>query len=131
MARANIDSLSAACAWIDSNSDTEYEGKDVIVELATLCEKKGARGDRDAFCKVAGRLPDRSIPVRFYDEAVSQMRYRKLADIKHDGQAFLIRKVQELAAGAHQAEVQAPSSNDETEPANKRGKVLASGSSVT
>ena len=42
MARANIDSLSAACAWIDSNSDTEYEGKDVIVELATLCEKKGA-----------------------------------------------------------------------------------------
>ena len=119
MACAKIDSLSAACAWIHSNSDTEYQDKDVIFELASLCEKKGKRGDRTGWCKMSEKLPDGSIPLRFYDEVARQTRYRKLADIREDGQAFLIRKVQELAAGSHQAAGQAPSS-DETEPASKR-----------
>ena len=115
MAVAEVKTFSHACAWIRSSANKGYEIKDALLELASLCEKVPARNDRSLWLAVVSKLPQGSIQVRLYDDAVQQWSYRRLSDIKQDGQAFLIRKVQELAAGAHHAEVQAPSS-DETEP---------------
>ena len=98
MSNAKVESLSAACSWIRSNPDKDYEAKDVLLELASLCEKVPARGDLTLWLKVAAKLPQGSIPACFYEEATCKWSNRKLSDVKQDGQAFLIRKVQELVA---------------------------------